>query len=86
MITTPPALISALSDPRMKGATRQCYDWCILNLDVQTFRPVKATGLPAQVGRKLQTLVSLGYLEHRARPAHEPQHYRLLWSRKERAA
>lgn len=83
---TPPALIAAMSDPQVVGNTRRLYDWCLLHLDFQQHRPVKLSALPIRrerAGASMRVLVSLGYVDHRARPAHEPQHYRLLWSRLE---
>ena len=85
---TPPSVIDAMRDPAIVGSTRRMYDWCLLYLDWQQHRPVKASVLPRRMADTLPELVRLGYLDHRARPAHEPQHYRLLWSRAtaERAA
>lgn len=81
---TPPAVIDAMRDPEITGTTRRLYDWCVLHLDFHQHRPVKLSGLPIRrerAGDAMRVLVTLGYLEHRPRPAHEPQHYRLLWSR-----
>lgn len=81
---TPPALVDAMRDPEVVGTVRRLYDWCLLHLDWQQHRPVKLSALPIErkrAGVAMATLVSLGYLEHKSRPAHEPQHYRLYWSR-----
>jgi hypothetical protein len=81
---TPPAVVDAMRDPEVTGTTRRMYDWCLLHLDFQQHRPVKLSALPMdrrRAGQCIAGLVTMGYLEHRARPAHEPQQYRLLWSR-----
>ena len=82
---SPPAVIDAMRDPNVVGTTRRMYDWCLLHLDFQQFRPVKVRGVGQRLGERLPLLVALGYLDQRARPAHEPDEYRLLWSRKETA-
>jgi hypothetical protein len=83
---TPPAIVDAMRDPQVTGTTRRMYDWCVLHLDWQQYRSVKKAGLDRRMADKLEALVSLGYLDKRPRPADEPDQYRLLWSRKERAA
>lgn len=85
---TPPSLIDAMRDPQIVGTTRRLYDWCLLHLDWQQHRPVKLSALPIdrkRAGQSMALLVAAGYLEVRARPSHEPQQYRLLWSRQQAA-
>ena len=76
-----PAYFEAMKDPDVTGTTRRMYDWCLLHLDFQQPRPVKKSGMDRRMADKLDELVSLGYLERRKRAAHEPDLYRLLWSR-----
>jgi hypothetical protein len=81
---TPPALVDAMRDPEITGTTRRMYDWCLLHLDFQQHRPVKLSALPMdrrKAGECMTRLVLLGYLDRRGKAAHEPDHYRLLWSR-----
>lgn len=83
---TPPAVVDAMKDPEVVGTTRRMYDWCLLHLDFQRMRPVKVSALDRRMGEKLGKLVALGYLDHQPKAAHEPDHYRLLWSRLREAA
>jgi hypothetical protein len=81
---TPPAVVDAMRDPEITGTTRRMYDWCVLHLDFHQYRPVKLSALPVErnrAGKCVAALVALGYLDKRQRPAHEPDEYRLLWSK-----
>ncbi len=79
---TPPAYYDAMRDPDMTGTTRRMYDWCLLHLDFQQFRPVKKAALDRRVADKIDTLVTLGYVDRRGKSAREADEYRLLWSRR----
>ncbi len=79
---TPPAVVDAMRDPQIVGTTRRMYDWCLLHLDFQQHRPVKKAAIDRRVADKIDTLVVLGYVDRRAKPAHEADEYRLLWSRR----
>jgi hypothetical protein len=78
---TPPAVVDAMRDPEITGTTRRMYDWCLLHLDFQQHRPVKKSAMDRRMADKIDALVALGYVERRQRAAHEPDTYRLLWSR-----
>jgi hypothetical protein len=81
-----PAYFQAMKDPEIVGTTRRMYDWCVLHLDVQEFRPVKRSVLPQREREKLPALVALGYLAQRTRPNGGDNEYRLYWSKAEKAA
>lgn len=80
MITTPPAVMTACTDPRVTGTTRQMYDWCIVHLELYDFRPIKRSALKERMAQKITMLVAMGYLKERKRPNGGDSEYALAWS------
>jgi len=72
-----PALVSASTDARLRGAPMGVYVWLLCHrLDVATFRTCKVDALVyalkvrrSTASRALRALVDCGYLERRGHPA-----------------
>ena len=83
-----PAMVSASTDQRLRGAPLGVYVWLVCQmLDLQEYRPLKidgvAYGLKVKrdtVSRALRLLVDGGYLERRGQPQ-TGYEYRLRYTR-----
>ena len=80
-----PATFTAMRDAELSFSAFRLYFWLLDHLDVQQPRAVKLSAIPIMhantATKAMAQLVARGYVEHHARPAHEPQAYRLYSSR-----
>jgi predicted transcriptional regulator len=84
-----PAILAALSDPRLQHRDLHVYHVAILELDLQDWRPFKLAFVARkarcrhpQASRALKRLCQAGYLERETTPRDDPnpRRYRLRYS------
>ena len=83
-----PALVTASTDQRLRGAPIGVYLWLVCHhLDFEAYRALKIDGLATSLrvkrhtaSRALRVLVEGGYVERRGRQA-TGYEYRLRWTR-----
>lgn len=83
-----PAMVTAATDPRLRGAPMGVYVWLVCHrLDVTAFRTCKVDALVhalqirrSTAGRAMRALVDAGYIERRGQPA-TGYEYRLILTR-----
>ena len=87
MASVIPAFVSALQDRALRGAPRDVYIWLHERLDTVDYRPVKHSGIEAElrissmaVARSFRQLLVRGYIARGPR-AGKMWTYRLVYSR-----